>query len=220
MTDADASEDGQAPGAGRTVEPSRERRALARRMAESRATVPHLDATVEVDMGRAAALADARAVVVWACARALREHPLLNASYRDGRYEHHERVNVAVALDGPDAPVTATLLDADTREVDALAAEIDALATTAREGALTPPQRSGATFTVVAAAVRALAVPVPTPQAAVLALGSVQGRPTARGEEVVVRPCATLTLSVDARMVAPGEAAAFLGRVRELLEGS
>src|SRR5947209_3521865 len=112
------------------VEATRGEAALARRMAESRATVPDFTATVEVDVTAALeacaqltgaldpppALED---LLVRACGRALREQPRVNATYRDGRYEQHGRVNVGVAMAG----VVPTIFDADAKPVARIAAE-------------------------------------------------------------------------------------------------
>ncbi len=107
-----------------TVELSRTQRTIARRMAESKATIPDFTLTADVDMercvelraelkrlsqpsaggGSAAIGQDGTAVptyndmIVKACALALREHPRANGSYRDGRFELHSRVNVGVAV--------------------------------------------------------------------------------------------------------------------------
>src|ERR1019366_2305460 len=80
------------------LEPTRAERAIARRNAETRATVPDLElgTEVEIDPALAAAGASLTAVLVRACALALRDHPRANAAYRDGHYELYSRVNVAV----------------------------------------------------------------------------------------------------------------------------
>ena len=97
------------------IELSRTQQTIARRMAESKATIPHFSLQADVDMEDCVALrselkrlgqADAPTyndMVVKACALALREHPRANSSYRDGRLQLHARVNVgvAVAVDHP-----------------------------------------------------------------------------------------------------------------------
>ena len=77
--------------------------AIARRAAEIRATVPDLELDVEVDAGKALALARAggyslTAILVRAAATALRELPWANAAYRDGHFERYGRVNVGVVV--------------------------------------------------------------------------------------------------------------------------
>jgi pyruvate dehydrogenase E2 component (dihydrolipoamide acetyltransferase) len=195
------------------VEPSRAQASLGRRMAESRATVPDFSATVAVDV-RAALdvcaqldpspeLAD---LVVKACGRALREQPRVNATYRDGRFEEHGRVNVALAL-GDAHP---TIFDADAKTFPQIAAESRALAAKARAGALTAPEVAGATFTVTALDVTRFTALIVPGQAAALAVGA----PSGRGR----RRVAEITLTGDHRVVFPRDAERFLTRVRDLLE--
>jgi pyruvate dehydrogenase E2 component (dihydrolipoamide acetyltransferase) len=92
------------------VELSRTQRTIARRMAESKATIPDFTLSADVDMERCVELraelkrlshADAPTfndMIVKACALALRDYPRANGSYRDGRFELHSRVNVGVAV--------------------------------------------------------------------------------------------------------------------------
>ena len=87
----------------RYVEPDRVGRSIARRSAEIRATVPHLELSSEVDVTAALALArrsgwSLTAVLLRACARALAASPWANAAYRDGHFELYSRVNVGVTF--------------------------------------------------------------------------------------------------------------------------
>ena len=94
---------GSVKGEARVEEPTRPQAQHARRVAESRATVPDISLTTQVDMEAAAALRAAAPapglsfedLVVKACGVALREAPRANGAYRDARFEHYPRVNVA-----------------------------------------------------------------------------------------------------------------------------
>jgi len=198
------------------VEPSKSQRGAARRIAESKATAPHiyLDAEVRMD-------ADAIERVVHAAARALREFPLLNGAYSDGAFETYSRVNVGVVLDSGEAPLVPTVFDADTKAPAEIAAELERLSSRIASGELTSPELAGGTFTVASAAVgstRSLAPVLNQGQAAALAVGAVTDRPLVVDGAVVPGRALTATLSCDGRMVAAREAARFLDRVRELLE--
>ncbi len=83
-------------------------------------------------------------MVVKASALALREHPRANASYRDGAFELHSRVNVGVAVASEDALVVPTVFDADTKSLGEIARETRALAERVREGTVTPPELGAA----------------------------------------------------------------------------
>ena len=87
-------------------------------------------------------------MVVKACARALREFPRANGSYRDGHVEIYSRVNVGVAVAAQDALVVPTIFDADRKSLGEIAATSRALAQKVRDGKITPPELSGGTFTV------------------------------------------------------------------------
>ena len=136
-------------------EPSRVQQSLARRVAESRATVPAFSLQGEVDMGaclRGLSARDSRPTVrdalVKACALALREHPRANARWRDGRFELLSRVNVGFAVPAHDTLFFPTILDADAKSLDEIAAESASLTEQVGARTITQPQLAGATFTV------------------------------------------------------------------------
>jgi pyruvate dehydrogenase E2 component (dihydrolipoamide acetyltransferase) len=212
---------------------SRPQALVARRTAESRATVPDATYAVDVDMTEAEALrarlaeADPAGPVptpgdlaLRACALALREHPQANGAYKDGAWERYGRVNLGVVV--PDVVATVpTLFDADRRDARALAAERGELEARVRAGTATPPESSGATFTVVDLSdhgVRDFVPVVPLGQAGVLAVGAVEDRPVVRGGAVVAGRTLRLTLACDGRILHAAAAAAFLRSVRERLE--
>lgn len=207
-------------------EPDRAGRAIARRSAEVRATVPDLELSVDVDADPLLDLtrtegASTTAVLVSACATALRAFPRVNAAYRDGRYELYSRVNVAVTIQTDDAPLAATVLDADTKSLAALHEELTRLDIRARAGELTPPEQAGATFTLSDlggyAIDRAGALVTP-PQAAALTAGAIRDAPRVRGGAVVPGRELSLTLACDHRIVFPAHAAGFLARIAQTLE--
>src|SRR6185295_15888088 len=87
-------------------------------------------------------------LIVKAAALALRDHPPANGSYRDGRFELYSRVNVGIAVAADGALVVPTIFDADQKSLGAIATEARRLAASVRDGTVTPPELSGATFTV------------------------------------------------------------------------
>ena len=207
-------------------EPSKLEQVSARRVSESKATVPHIYLTAELPVSAALAAdggaAGARLgdLVVRVAATALREFPRLNGAYRDGRFELYSRVNIGITLTGRDGPVVPTILDADTKTLEQVAADRPALETAANEGALAAPQLAGGTFTV--ADLGAFAVTTYEPviqggQAANLAVGGACPAPVVRGGQVVAGHVARATLVCDNRIVDGGEAAAFLTRLRKLV---
>ena len=114
-------------------------------------------------------------LIVKAAALALRRHPRANGSYRDGGFELHARVNVGIAVAAPDALVVPTVFDADQKSLGAIAAESRRLAERVRDGGITPPELSGATFTVSNLGMYGMTAITPVinaPQAAILGVGA------------------------------------------------
>lgn len=212
---------------------TRQQQVIARRMAESDASIPDFSLQVEIDMEGCIALrAETRELglgnlptyndmVVKACALALHEFPQANGTYRDGRFELHSRVNVGVAVAAQDVLVVPTVFDADTKPLLTVARETQVLADRARKGTITPAELSGGTFTVSNLGmygVRAFTAIINPPQAAILSVGSLEPRAVVRNGEIVARHTVGVTLACDHRIIYGAEAAEFLARIRALLE--
>ncbi|HMI72868.1 MAG TPA: dihydrolipoamide acetyltransferase family protein, partial [Solirubrobacteraceae bacterium] len=215
---------------------TRTQQVIARRMAESKATVPEFTITTEVDMQAAVALrgqlkavaegSDAPVpsyndMVVKACAIALREYPRANGSYKDGHFELYSRVNIGVAVAAQDALVVPTVFDADKKSLGEIARDGRALAERVRAGVVTPPELSGGTFTVSNLGmfgVTEFVAVINPPQAAILAVGKMEPRAVVRDGEVTARNTMNITLSCDHRILYGADAAEFLARIKALLE--
>ncbi len=219
------------------VELTKLQQTVARRMAESKATIPEFNVQIEVDMDECVRLREqlkqiAREgaevaptyndMVVKACALALREHPTANGSYRDGRALLHSRVNVGVAVAADDALVVPTVFDADTKALGEIARETRALAERVRSKAITPPELGGGTFTVSNLGmfgISSFAAIINPPQAAIMSVGALAKRAVVDDAGgIVARSMLTLTLVCDHRILYGAEAALFGARVRELLQ--
>jgi len=213
-------------------EPTRTQSLIARRMADSRATVPEFALEVEVDMSGALEMRrelgavsepgpSLNDIIVKACALALRRHPRANGSFADGRFVLHPRVNVAVAVAVEGSLLTPVISDADARSVGAIASETRRLIERARAGRLSPAELDGGTFTVSNLGMFGIdrfEGIINAPQAAILCVGAVRDRPVAREGEVVIRPMASMTLAADHRILYGADAAAFLVDVQRFLE--
>jgi len=225
-----------AKGEVQVIELNRLQQTVARRMAESKATIPHFYLETEIDM---TAAVKARAelkelagegpaptfndMIVKACALALRQFPRANGSYRDGHVELYARVNIGVAVAAQDALVVPTVFDADRKPLGEIAADTRTLAQKVRDGSITPPELSGGTFTVSNLGmfgVTNFAAVINPPQAALLAVGALQPKPAADPESrrLTVRDMMGVTLACDHRILYGADGAQFLARVRELLE--
>jgi pyruvate dehydrogenase E2 component (dihydrolipoamide acetyltransferase) len=204
------------------VEPDRVARSIARRSAEIRATVPHLELSAEIDMTGALVLGQQSrcsltAILLRACASALAESPWANAAYRDGRFELYSRVNVGVTFSGEDWLVTPTVLDADGKSLAELDEELRRLKARALAGELTSPELAGTTFTFTDLGehpgVHRYAPLVTAPHAAAVATGAVRSVPVVRDGAVAPGSVLTLTLTCDHRILFGARAAEFLERI-------
>jgi pyruvate dehydrogenase E2 component (dihydrolipoamide acetyltransferase) len=213
---------------------SRPQQTIARRMAESRATVPDIELRAEV---QAHELADLRErlrevtdpsptindLIVKASALALRAFPRVNAAYRDGAVETFERVNVGFAVAAEETLLVPTIFDADSKPVAEIARVAHTLVARARDGSITPAELSGATFTVSNLGmfgIDSFSAVINPPQSAILAVGAMRPRAVVDQEsgEIVARPTLQLTLACDHRVLYGADGARFLTYVRELLE--
>jgi pyruvate dehydrogenase E2 component (dihydrolipoamide acetyltransferase) len=213
--------------------PTRLQETVARRMAESRSTVPDFELRCEVDMALAVALRAQLAeiadpppsyndFIVRAVALALREFPRVNGAYRDSAFEAYSRVNVGIAVASEDALLVPTIFDTDRRSLTQIAAASRELAAKVRDGSVSPAELSGGTFSVSNLGMYGLdsfSAVINPPQAAILAVGSLKARAVVDDAgSVVARPTINLTLACDHRILYGADGARFLTRVRDLLQ--
>jgi pyruvate dehydrogenase E2 component (dihydrolipoamide acetyltransferase) len=210
-------------------------KAVAKRMAESKTTVPHFYVSTEIDMTRALALRgelnDALAdsgekvsvndLIMRACAQALVQHPQAHRSYVDGRhvYHAHAHIGIAVALD--DGLIVPVLRDAETKSLRQIAAEARDLAERARAGKLRQPEIEGGTFTVSnmgMLGVSGFAAIINPPESAILAVSATTQRPIVRDGAVTVGDIMSVTLSCDHRACSGADGARLLQTVKRHLE--
>jgi pyruvate dehydrogenase E2 component (dihydrolipoyllysine-residue acetyltransferase) len=203
-------------GAVRVVELTATQATIARRMAESAATIPVFTVTIDVDVSLLTALRkdverapSVNDFVVKAAALALRDFPRFNASYAGDAVHLHARVNVGIAVATDDALLVPVVFDADAKTLGQISEETRRLADAARRRALRPEELRDGTFTVSNLGmfgVRSFTAIVDPPQVAILAVGG------------IVDDAMSLTLSCDHRVVYGADGARFLSRLRELLE--
>lgn len=229
-----ASTTGFDKGVAETVALTATQRTIARRMVESKTTIPDFVLSAEIDMVAAAGLRnDLKALrpddalslndlVVKAVAVALREFPLLNASHVDGAVVRHSRINVGIAVATDDALLVPAIFDADRKPLAEIARESRALAERARNRTITAAELTEGTFTVSNLGmfgIRSFTAVINPPQVAILAVGAVTRRAVVEESgAIVARERMDVSLSSDHRIVYGAEGARFLARVRELLE--
>jgi len=212
------------------------RRIIAERMVQSRQTTAPVTLTVEVDMAEAVKLRQQLLgewerthglrlsytdLIVRAVAKALREHPRLNASLVGDEIRLHEEINIGVAVALDDGLIVPVVHQADRKSLLEIALAIRDLADRARRNALTPADVAGGTFTVTNLGMYGTDIFTPIinpPECAILGVGRIVERPAVREGQLVARPLIWLSLTFDHRIVDGAPAAQFLQRVQEILE--
>ena len=217
---------------------SQMRKAISRRLAQSKYTAPHFYLTADLDMDAAVAFRkqlnelsekQGRAkisfndLVTKACALALRQHPDVNASYleKEGEIRRYKVVHIAVAVAIDEGLITPVVRNADQKGLAQIAEETKALAGRARDRKLEPSEYEGSTFTTSNLGMFGIdefTAIINPPNACILAIGAVRDVPVVKGGGVVPGKRMKVTLSCDHRVVDGAKGAQFLATVRHYLE--
>ncbi|HEY8427455.1 MAG TPA: pyruvate dehydrogenase complex dihydrolipoamide acetyltransferase [Sandaracinaceae bacterium] len=211
------------------------RRTIARRLTESKQTVPHFYLTIDVD---AEPLAAARAqmnaqleadgekvslndLVMKACAMALRRVPEVNASFAGDSIHYHQVVDISMAVAIPDGLVTPVIRDADRKSVREIAKEARELAARARAKKLAPEEMTNGTFSVSNLGmfgVEDFGAVINPPEGAILAVGALREEPVVKNGQIVPGKRMRMTLSCDHRVIDGALGARWLAVLRAMLE--
>jgi len=211
------------------------RKVIARRMLESKQTVPHFYLTMEfeIDALLAARTAinelarkkDTRVsvndMVIKACAKALRDHPECNSSWTEQEMIQYGAVDISVAVATDRGLITPIVRNADMKGMAQIAIEMKDLAARAKTGKLKLHEFQGGGFTISNLGmfgVKEFAAIINPPQAMILAVGVGEERVVARKGEMVIRNMMSCTLAVDHRVVDGAMGAQFLQTLRVYIE--
>jgi len=211
---------------------SARRGTIARRLLESKQSIPHFRLGLDVDFGpllqhRRALLEGAsdrvtvNDLLLRATALALVQHPMVNAQLEGDEIMQFENADIAIAVAAEAGLVTPILRRANRKSVATIAKESRDLIDRARRGSLLREEISGGSFTVSNLGMHGVTrfdAIINAPQVAILAVGAVSQRPVVRAGALAVAEVVTLTLSADHRVVDGAVGAAFLSTLRGLLE--
>lgn len=213
---------------------TRMRQAIARRMSESKTTVPHFYVTTAVDMEAALALrkqinemlpeeqkVSVNDLIVKAAALALRDFPNINASFAGDKLIRHNNINVGTAVAVEGGLMTVVQKNTDSSTLSTIAADHKRMIAGAREGKVGIDDIEGATFTVSNLGgydVDHFIAIINPPEAAILAVGTAAKVPVVRDGEIVIGTQMKATISADHRVTDGAEAAEFMQRFKEILE--
>jgi len=212
------------------------RRTIAERMAEAHRLIPPVTHVEECDVTELDAtrrLANERNAdgvkltvlpfIVKAVVAGLKDHPILNSSLDENAQEIvvHDRYDIGVAVDTPSGLLVPVVRDADRKRVSEIAADIERLASGARDGSLKPDELRGSTFTVTSPGPFGglMATPIVFhPQAAILGVHRASQRAVVRDGQIVARLMMNLSLTFDHRILDGMAGARFVLDVVRLLE--
>jgi pyruvate dehydrogenase E2 component (dihydrolipoamide acetyltransferase) len=208
------------------------RRTIARRLTESKATVPHFYLSIDCRMD---SLMNLRAQInaVWAqkisvnsfvlraAALALREIPAVNVAWTDTALRHFHSIDIAVAVATDAGLITPILRNAAGMSLAVIAAEMNSLTERARNKQLRADEFTGGSFSVSNLGMHGVddfAAIINPPQAAILAVGAIRQQPVVQDGQVAVGHVMRCTLAVDHRAVDGALAGAWCSAFRRLLE--
>jgi pyruvate dehydrogenase E2 component (dihydrolipoamide acetyltransferase) len=217
-----------------TVPLTKLRSIIARRMTESKTSVPHFYVTVEVDME---AVLDLRKqlnimmgdsgklsvndFIVKAAALALRDYPNLNASFNGDHIVRRGHINIGNAVSVEAGLLTVVVKDADAKSLAQISGEVKAMAARAREGKVKPDDIEGSTFTISNLGmydVDSFVAIINPPDAAILAVGSARQVPVVKNGALAAGWRMKATISADHRVTDGAEAAQFMQDLKKKLE--
>jgi pyruvate dehydrogenase E2 component (dihydrolipoamide acetyltransferase) len=220
------------------VEPlSMMRRTIARRLTESKQTVPHFYLTIDVDAGPLVRLrtqlnddlatgpepakVSFNDLVLKALALAARRVPAVNAQFTPEALVYHQRVDVSMAVAVDEGLVTPVVRNADRKSVLEIALEARELARRAREKKLKPEEMTGGTISLSNLGMYGIdefAAVINPPEGAILAVGAIRDEPVIEDGKVVPGKRMKLTLSCDHRVVDGAVGAEALAALRSILQ--
>ena len=158
---------------------------------------------------------------VIAAIQALKKFPLVNASIDNSDSVYHGYQDIGVAVSTDRGLVVPVIRDADMMSLPDIEKSIMDFSVKARDGKLSIEEMQGGTFTISNGGVFGSLLSTPilnAPQTAILGMHSIQNRPVAIDNEVVIRPMMYLAMSYDHRLLDGKEAVTFLVSIKEQLE--
>jgi pyruvate dehydrogenase E2 component (dihydrolipoamide acetyltransferase) len=214
------------------------RKVIARRLAESKATIPHFYVSTDVEIdallkiradlnarspkdGPGAYKLSVNDLVIKATAVTLRRFPNVNAMWTEDAILQLHDVDISVAVSIPDGLITPIVKNADIKGLAAISNEMKDLAARAKTGKLKPEEFQGGGFSISNMGmygVRDFAAIINPPQAGILAVSAGEQRPVVKNGALAIATVMTLTLSVDHRVIDGALAAEFLQALKRNIE--
>jgi pyruvate dehydrogenase E2 component (dihydrolipoamide acetyltransferase) len=217
------------------VKLSNMRKTIARRLSESKQTVPHIYLTVDINLDALLKLRgdlnkglESRGVklsvndmLVKALAVALVEVPVCNVQFAGDQLLQFARADISVAVSIPGGLITPVVVDAGSKSLSKIATEIKDLAGRAREGKLKPEEYAGGTASLSNMGmygIKQFSAIINPPQAMIMAIGAGEKRPYVVGDELKVATVMSATGSFDHRAIDGADGALLMQAFKRLCE--
>jgi pyruvate dehydrogenase E2 component (dihydrolipoamide acetyltransferase) len=214
------------------------RKVIARRLSESKQTIPHFYVTMDFEIdallklradlnakspkdGPAAFKLSVNDLVIKAVGVALRRFPAVNAMWTDEAILQFDDVDISVAVATPTGLITPIVRRADLKGLSAISNEMKDLAARAKAGKLKPEEFQGGGFSISNMGmygVREFSAIINPPQAGILAVAAGEKRPVVKDGALAIATVMTCTLSVDHRVIDGALAAEFLQALKGIIE--
>ncbi len=218
---------------GEEVELSMIRKAIAKRMTQSKAPVPHFYVTSEIDMGKILSFRDEMEkspdgvkltlseLFLKAVALTLQKFPGYRSTYLGDRVRIAKSIDVGLAIAVPDGIITAVIRDCDHKTLSEISSEVRDKVKRAREKGLKPEEYTGAIFSVSNLGmydVESFSAIITPPESGVLAVGSVLQKPIVTDGKIEIGRTVKVTLSTDHRVADGVQAAEFLKELKRIIQ--
>jgi pyruvate dehydrogenase E2 component (dihydrolipoamide acetyltransferase) len=217
-----------------SIQTTKLRQAIGRRLVESKTTIPHFYVTHEYKMEALMALRkqlngylpdgeklSVNDFILKAVALSLREFPNLNATLKGDEIIRRGGVNVGVAVTVPGGLMTVVVKDTDQKPLRVISSEVKTMAARARDGKVKPEDVDGSTFSTSNLGmydVEDFIAIINPPEAAILAISSAREVPVVANGQIVPGWRMKATISVDHRVSDGAEAAQFMQALAKYLE--
>jgi pyruvate dehydrogenase E2 component (dihydrolipoamide acetyltransferase) len=214
------------------------RKVIARRLVESKQTIPHFYVTVDFEIdallklradlnsksakdGPGAFKLSVNDLVIKAVAATLRRFPHVNAMWTEEAILQFHDVDVSVAVSTPTGLITPIIRKADQKGLSTISNEMKDLAARARTGKLKPEEFQGGGFSISNMGmygVQSFSAIINPPQAGILAVAAGEQRPVVKDGQLAIATVMSCTLSVDHRVIDGAVAAEFMQALKGVVE--
>ena len=214
------------------IENSQMRKAIARRLKESKFSAPHYYLNIECDMDNAITFRKQyntlpntkisfNDIVVKACAIALKQHPKVNSQWFEDKMRLNNHVHIGVAVGVTDGLVVPVIRFANEKSLTKIGSEVKDFASKSKDKKLSPNDMEGSTFTVSNLGMFGISdftSIINQPNSAILSVGSIVQKPVVKENKIEIGNIMKLTLACDHRSVDGVTGSLFLETLKGFIE--